>query len=472
MKRKNIIYNRGNSVSIKSLSKNNNSNNKEYFDKIISDLENKFNNQLNIMQDELNEKFKIFQNKIDTIQNQISNIFSFENKFDKNLENFKKEILNLVNSVKSKTEDNIKPENHINIINENKNIIDKVKLNFREKEINNFIKICKIDELGYEYYTPNDIEEKNEEISTFLNEKIYDDYLDDKEKCVNENAGNFLYSIGGISRISFQLANDIYHELFNEYKKYLKSNNESLEFFHEKDRRNLSIWIKKCLIEKNFYEYYSNKNINIIEKYLNKDDEKTNDILFKLFKDFIELYIKCYLSFPPIEIKYTKEHIDFNPKSMKDFILKNAKIKKVNFCYLPGLISNGEFINNGKYNVFTYTEKTYKIRGKVFGDLIKGQNTELYKIPNKKDLKIKINLMFDERKSNCNINVEIKPSIPPDLNPKFFLFKVIGQNKFEFISENDKGIFKMNKENFKKFFCVKFSYASFGLDSEIFRLEI
>ena len=114
--------------------------------------------------------------------------------------------------------------------------------------MNDFIKICKKDELGYEYYTPNDIEEKNEEISTFLNEKIYDDYLNDKEKCVNENAGNFLYSIGGISRISFQLANDIYYELFNEYKKYLKSNNESLEFIHEKNRRNLSIWSKKKIL--------------------------------------------------------------------------------------------------------------------------------------------------------------------------------------------------------------------------------
>ena len=456
---KKINDSRGNSVGIKNINKNNNLNNKEYLEKKIYELEQRFNNKLNSIQNELNEKFKTI--KIDTIQNN----------FDDKLENFKKEILDLVNFVKIKITENSVPENHSNVNNERKNFIENLKHNFKEKKMNDFIKIYKINELGYKNYTPNDIEQKNEEIITFLNDKILDDYLVDEneEKCINETVGNFLYSIGGISRKSFQLTKDIYHEFFNEYKKYLKSNNEWLTFEHEKDRRNLSIWIKKCLDEKNFYEYYSIKNIKIIEKYLYNDD-KTDNILFKLFKDFIELYIKCYLSFPSIEIKYTGENIEFNAKIMKDYILKNAKKKKVNFCYLPGLISNGDFIKNGKYNVFTYCDNTFQIKENIFEEPIKEQSIELYTIPNKSQIKFKFNFKFDETKSNCNIITEIEPSISPDLNPNFILCKLINQNSGRSISENETGIFKVSREYFYSDLWVKLIYASFEKDSQNFTI--
>lgn len=46
---------------------------------------------------------------------------------------------------------------------------------------------------------------------------------------------------------------------------------------------------------------------------------------------------------------------------------KGAKNKKVNFCYIPALISNGRFVNNAKFYVLTFIEgKTYFIKEIAF----------------------------------------------------------------------------------------------------------
>ena len=48
---------------------------------------------------------------------------------------------------------------------------------------------------------------------------------------------------------------------------------------------------------------------------------------------------------------------------MIDYFLKRAKMKKVNFCYAPGLTSNGRYLKNGKILVFTYVMgKTFKLK--------------------------------------------------------------------------------------------------------------
>ena len=39
---------------------------------------------------------------------------------------------------------------------------------------------------------------------------------------------------------------------------------------------------------------------------------------------------------------------------------KNADKKKVNFCYLPLLWSNGKEISGSKFYVFTYIDGSYK----------------------------------------------------------------------------------------------------------------
>ena len=56
--------------------------------------------------------------------------------------------------------------------------------------------------------------------------------------------------------------------------------------------------------------------------------------------------------------------------------------KKVNFCYFPRLISNGQFTKNGKYYVFTYSKgKTYHMDGIIYENKNEEKMPKLYTIP-------------------------------------------------------------------------------------------
>ena len=266
-----------------------------------------------------------------------------------------------------------------------KEIIDEYRNKFRGTKLKNFI-ITKyrIEELGYQYFTPIEIEKENEMINSFIKEKLYD-YMPETEKVYNETVGRFVYSIGGISRISQNIANKLNNELFEEYKKYISfSNNYNyyLKYNNEEIRKKYSIWTKKCIIGNGIYEYYSYVNNKEIEKYLYKKDIKTNKILFKLFQLFICLYLKCHLSFPIVIAQYTKDNCDYDSKYMfDDFSKKGAKNKKANFCYIPALISNGRFVNNAKYYVFTFIEgKSFHIEGNVYNNIEIGQKSKIYNI--------------------------------------------------------------------------------------------
>ena len=52
---------------------------------------------------------------------------------------------------------------------------------------------------------------------------------------------------------------------------------------------------------------------------------------------------------------------------MLDIIDKSGKAKKVNYCYIPELKSNGKTLRNGKFYVFTYIKnQTYQKEGKIY----------------------------------------------------------------------------------------------------------
>lgn len=90
----------------------------------------------------------------------------------------------------------------------------------------------------------------------FLKENLYD-CMPDEEEIYNETVAKFVYSVAGISRISQELANKLYFDLFEEYRKYLSLNNCSNKYnnnnFNNNEiiRKNFSIWIKKCLKKRN-----------------------------------------------------------------------------------------------------------------------------------------------------------------------------------------------------------------------------
>lgn len=305
-------------------------------------------------------------------------------------------------------------------------------------------------DLNYEFYEVKEIDEENENIISQINDKVYENYLPEKETIINETAGKFFYSVGGISRISQTIANKAFYELFEEYKKFLKDNEEWLTFNHEEDRKKFSIWTKKCLKEKEYFDYFSQKNFSEIKEYLS-NDEKSNIIFQKLYKKLIGLYMKCRLSFPIIKADYLNNNCEFMPKTMIDCILKYEKNKKVNFCYFPGLISNGRFTRNGKYYVFTYSkDKTYHMDGLIYKNKIEEQIPKLYTIPDTKNFDIKMSQENDEE-----LWIKTDPEICLELKPKYLLFKVIN-SKGKLIGQYETGKFQNVKEGF---YYIKIVYV-------------
>lgn len=101
------------------------------------------------------------------------------------------------------------------------------------------------------------------------------------------------------------------------------------------------------------------------------------------------------------------------------------KKKKVNFCYLPRLISNGQFTKNGKYYVFTYSKgKTYHMDGIIYENKIEEQMPKLYTIPNLYNLDIKLS-----HENYGELLIKTIPEICLELKPNYLLFKVINQMK-------------------------------------------
>ena len=62
---------------------------------------------------------------------------------------------------------------------------------------------------------------------------------------------------------------------------------------------------------------------------------------------------------------------------MKNRKVNRGKNRKVNFVFLPSLFSNGNFMQNGKSRVFTYTKNTFRfkdVKDESLDELIKKEN--------------------------------------------------------------------------------------------------
>ena len=384
-----------------------------------------------------NENYSYYSDKLEEV---IRRITILEEKVNKFTEKLDKKLNESNNSQKKEN-------------NKNKNLID-------------FITLYEKERLGFNYYEPYEIEKENQSIVEKIKNAIFEYYLPEEENCENEMAGNFLYSVGGISRQSLYIANDIFSELFNEYKKYLEKYNEWLTFNHEEDRRKLSIWVKRCINEKQLYEYYSKLNEYKIKKYLYSNEEKSNQIILELFGDLIKLYTKCLLSYPLVEVNFTKNNCKFEINIMFDIIIKGKK-KFANFCYLPGLKSNGNLIKGGYNYVFTFIkDKTYKKNGNLFDDEIVMQNTRLYTIPNFSNMIIDVEISND-----FEIKTLTSPKIPSELKPIYKLISIEGENNL-IIDKNNTGIFQIEDKYLNDKFYINISdYMRQNKDSKIYKID-
>ena len=233
---------------------------------------------------------------------------------------------------------------------------------------------------GGEYFEPIEVNKENNQIINKISSKVFKYIeMDEKQNKNNlETEGKFLYSIGGIARKSLDIANRLYSKLFEEYKRYLKDPTKINR--NQLDKKNLSRWVKNRFNVKEFIKNAAENHKQAIFKYnqylVHKND---TDFLFEIFYDFLSLFLKCSLSIPMVEVKFLDDNniLDkpINNQEMIDLIIKNRSYK-VNFCFLPQLVSNDGLIPGAKFHVFTYNEsETY--RHQIIDYEIVKQKTEL-----------------------------------------------------------------------------------------------
>ena len=428
---------------------------------VTSNVESYINSKFSQIKLEMKNIAQLSENNISEILDKLDEINKRLNKLEERFNKFTEKI----NKNLSESQNNLKKEKIL--LKEKKYYIDSNKNVDKKKNLNDFITLYESENLEFNYYEPYEIEEENQLIVEKIKNTIFEYYLPEKENCENEMAGKFLSSVGGISRISLSISNYAFSDLFNEYKRYLEDNNEWLTFNHEEDRRKLSIWAKNFLNEEQFYEYYSKLNEKKMQKYLYSNEEKNNQILLELFRDLIKLYTKCLLSYPLVEVSFTNNNCKFENSIMLDIIMKGKK-KLVNFCYLPSLKSNGKLIKGGYFYVFTFIEnKTYQIKGNLFGDEIAVQNTRLYSLPNLYNMTIEPEVIGDFK-----IKTLINPKIPSELKPIYKLTLITKEKTLE-LEENNTGIFQIDEKNLNKNFCINYTdYRGHNKKSSIFKISL
>ena len=251
--------------------------------------------------------------------------------------------------------------------NDNTNIAE-IKIE-RKSKINNF--------------TSKEIQEENKEITRNIQNEAYNEMnIDEKEE--NENVASFLLRIAKISRISYRQSKKLFQMMTEKYIEKEKIDKSSLE--KENVFIEFSSWVKN-----------SEKNDGIKEEYQkiitqeNLFEKEENQFFTKLFYDLTILYFHCEITFPLVIINFKKIE-DFNSSEMIDFI-NRGKNRKVNFVFLPSLFSNGNFLQNGKSWVFTYTKNTFRfkdLKDESLDELIEKENVIPKKEKKKDNLKMKI----------------------------------------------------------------------------------
>ena len=260
-------------------------------------------------------------------------------------------------------------------------------------------------------FTPKDIQEENKEITRNFQNEAYN-YMNANEKVENENVASFLKNVAIISRISFKEHKNLNKEM---EEKYLMIPGNKKQKDDEIYKKEFSQWIKNLEKKegKKIYDNFLNQ-LKPFEKEIK--DNKEQKYLKQLLYDLIIMYFHCDISFPIVEINFTKKE-DFNSEMMIDFI-NRGKNRKVNFVILPSLFYNGNYIQNGKLWVFTYFKNTFR-----FGDSIDNCLEEFLKEKNLKSenlytMKAYYKIEGDEK----IINIKTNFGIPKNSNYNFVFY--------------------------------------------------
>ena len=301
-------------------------------------------------------------------------------------------------------------------------------------------------------FTSKDIQEENKEITRNFQNEAYS-YMNKDEEIENENVAKFLKYVAQISRISYNVSFKILRAM---KEKFVKNSKKNIFFNDENINKEFSFWIKSLEKEKDIFKEY--ENILIQEKLFERNENNSElEYLKGLYNDLSKMYFHCRIAFPLVEIDFKQEE-DFNSEKMIDFI-NRGKNRKVNFIILPSLISNGSYLQNGKYWVFTYYKNTFKfkdIMNEVLNDLLEKENNNINFI--KKDLKIDI-ISKNKDKKKC-VDVKSNIEIPEDIE-----YELI----FYFLNKKENNYFK--KKTKQKHFEIDKNFEilkwEFRLNKEI-----
>lgn len=234
-----------------------------------------------------------------------------------------------------------------------KEFIDNIKSIIGEK-INENLSKSDEDLLESNYFIGIEIENEYKDILAGL-QKITYESIPEEEEIENEYLAHLLKGIGEMARRAEKDSKIIFDELYREFKNYTKDK----IILKITENKIFSSWVKYH--DDKINSYLLNQKFEI-----NFEDEKIKDKLNKYYFMLVKLYVHCLLSIPYIELKYTREHENFDGNLMKDIYNRPKKESKVNFTYLPGLFSNGKFLENGKNYVLTYTDKTFYFKELLF----------------------------------------------------------------------------------------------------------
>jgi len=207
-----------------------------------------------------------------------------------------------------------------------------------------------------DYFTSKDIQEENKEITRKFQKEALNNINDDEET-ENETIGQFLKEVAMISRRAYNSSNELLMKMFDEFQIFTEEEKTITNLENDEQlKKEFSSWVKEYEKDQKGNQKY--------EKYFNefkgKDQYAKQEYTQILFSQLTILYFHCKLSFPIVEVNFNdiKSGISFDHEIMIDFINKGNN-RKVNFVILPSLFSNGNYLENGKFWVFTYKKKTF-----------------------------------------------------------------------------------------------------------------
>ena len=339
--------------------------------------------------------------------------------------------------------------------------LDQLSENFRKpspkdktNEGNGFMEYKKESNSELNIFTSKDIQEENKEITRNFQNETYN-HMNTVDQVENENVAKFLLYVAETSRASYNVS----LKLLNSMKeKFIEFKQTKVEFEDENIKKEFSAWVKtkekeNQIKEKNKLKEY--ENILSQDKIIKKEElPEAYEYMLKLYYDLSLMYFHCHLAFPLVKIDFEKED-NFAQEKMIDFI-NRGKSRKVNFVILPALISSGNFLQNGKAWVFTFTNNTFKYEDTIIetlNALLPKQNLDINNI---KDI-LKIGVIYESSDKGKFAKINTNIDLPEDLDYEFvFYYTDKNDNKSSSINTKNKIVeIKESWENIKWEFKVK-----------------